>query len=60
MSCPTHVLLPVQKLTLVFVSSDITTFLIQVMGAGLTVSHNQTQQQLGSHVRGCYNPFLYL
>ncbi|KAI9574466.1 RTA1-domain-containing protein [Boletus coccyginus] len=50
LSCPTHVLLPVQKLTLVFVSSDITTFLIQVMGAGLTVSHNQTQQQLGSHI----------
>ncbi|KAI9574463.1 RTA1-domain-containing protein [Boletus coccyginus] len=49
-SCPTHVLLPVQKLTLVFVSSDITTFLIQAIGGGMTVSHNQTQQQTGAHV----------
>ena len=31
-------------------SSDITTFLIQAAGGGLSVSHNQTQQQTGSHV----------
>ncbi|KAN0097247.1 RTA1 like domain containing protein [Tylopilus felleus] len=50
MSCVTHVLLPVQKLTLVFVSSDITTFLIQAIGGGMSVSHNQTQRLTGTHV----------
>jgi len=49
-SCPTHVLLPIQKLTLVFVSSDVTTFLIQASGGGLTVSQNQTMQQAGTHI----------
>ncbi|KAF8558767.1 RTA1-domain-containing protein [Imleria badia] len=49
-SCPTHVLLPIQKLTLVFVSSDVTTFLIQATGGGMSVSRTQTQQQTGSHI----------
>ncbi|KAF8138532.1 RTA1-like protein [Boletus edulis] len=42
-SCSTHVLLPVQKLTFVFVSSD-------PPGGGLSVTHNQAQRQRGSHI----------
>ncbi|KAF8138712.1 RTA1-domain-containing protein [Boletus edulis] len=49
-SCPTHVLLPVQKLTFVFMSSDVTTALIQATGGGLSISHNQAPRQWGSHI----------
>ncbi|KAH0840126.1 RTA1-domain-containing protein [Lanmaoa asiatica] len=51
LSCTTHVLLPVRKLTLVFVSSDVTTFLIQASGGGISTSRNVTWEQAGTHVR---------
>ncbi|KIJ20074.1 hypothetical protein PAXINDRAFT_166231 [Paxillus involutus ATCC 200175] len=49
-SCTDHVLLPIQRLTVVFVSSDITTFLIQAIGGGMTVTHSLSQQLAGSHI----------
>ncbi|KIJ70506.1 hypothetical protein HYDPIDRAFT_23606 [Hydnomerulius pinastri MD-312] len=49
-NCTDHVLLPARRLTIIFVSSDITTFLIQAAGGGLSVSHNPTQEQTGSHI----------
>ncbi|KAH7914178.1 RTA1 like protein-domain-containing protein [Hygrophoropsis aurantiaca] len=45
-----HVLLPARRLTIIFVSSDITTFLIQAAGGSLTVSHNPTMALTGSHI----------
>ncbi|KAH7920173.1 RTA1-domain-containing protein [Leucogyrophana mollusca] len=48
--CTDHVMLPARRLTIIFVSSDITTFLIQAAGGGLTVSHNPTSALNGSHI----------
>jgi len=64
-SCTDHVLLPIQRLTVVFVSSDITTFLIQAIGGGMTVTHSLSQELAGSHLASfltfscIYARFLY-
>ncbi|KIK79587.1 hypothetical protein PAXRUDRAFT_834021 [Paxillus rubicundulus Ve08.2h10] len=49
-SCTDHVLLPSQRLTFVFVSSDIITFLIQAIGGGMSVSRSVGQELVGSHI----------
>ncbi|KAF9219844.1 hypothetical protein BS17DRAFT_760233 [Gyrodon lividus] len=50
LSCTEHLLLPVRLLTPVFVSSDITTFLIQAVGGGMSVSHSPSQVLTSSHI----------
>ncbi|KIJ70468.1 hypothetical protein HYDPIDRAFT_78585 [Hydnomerulius pinastri MD-312] len=49
-NCTDHVLLPARRLTIIFVSSDTITFLIQAAGGSLCASHNPTQVQTGSHI----------
>ncbi|KAF9226284.1 RTA1-domain-containing protein [Gyrodon lividus] len=49
-SCTEHVLVPVRRLTLIFMSSDITTFLIQATGGGMIVSPSLSQRLTGSHI----------
>ncbi|KAF9224831.1 hypothetical protein BS17DRAFT_766187 [Gyrodon lividus] len=48
-SCGAHVLVPAHRLTLIFVLSDVTTFLIQAAGGGLTVSNNYNTALMGAH-----------
>jgi len=50
LDCTHHVLLPVRRLTWIFVTSDITTFLIQAAGGGLSTSHDANQALTGSHI----------
>ncbi|KZP32996.1 RTA1-domain-containing protein [Athelia psychrophila] len=48
---PHHLLVPARRITLLFLSSDITTFLIQAAGGSLTISANNPKQNLaGSHI----------
>ncbi|EIW82130.1 RTA1-domain-containing protein [Coniophora puteana RWD-64-598 SS2] len=49
-NCTHHVLLPVRRLTWIFVTSDITTFLIQAAGGGLSTSHDVSSALAGSHI----------
>ncbi|KAF8840084.1 hypothetical protein BDN67DRAFT_1053608, partial [Paxillus ammoniavirescens] len=49
-SCTDHVLLPVRRLTLIFVTSDFMTFMIQVIGGGMLVSASLSQVLTGSHI----------
>lgn len=48
--CAHHVLLPVRRLTLIFVLSDVTTFVIQALGASMTTSTVQSSATLGLHI----------
>ncbi|KAG2156119.1 RTA1-domain-containing protein [Suillus clintonianus] len=48
--CAHHILLPVRWLTLIFVMSDFTTFVIQAIGASMTTSTAQDSALLGLHV----------
>ncbi|KAG1872668.1 RTA1-domain-containing protein [Suillus tomentosus] len=48
--CAHHVLLPVKRLTLIFVLSDVTTFVIQAGGASLTTSKVQSSASTGLHI----------
>lgn len=48
--CAHHVLLPVRRLTLIFVLSDLTTFVIQATGASMTTSKVQSSASLGLHI----------
>ncbi|KAH9891035.1 RTA1-like protein [Cubamyces lactineus] len=45
-----HLLIPPQRITIVFVVSDITTFLIQAAGALLSISKNQKLSKTGEHI----------
>ncbi|KIJ16373.1 hypothetical protein PAXINDRAFT_75421 [Paxillus involutus ATCC 200175] len=48
--CEAHVLVPVRRLTLIFILSDVTTFVIQAAGGGLTVSNNYSTALTGTHI----------
>lgn len=48
--CAHHVLLPVKRLTLIFVLSDVITFVIQAGGASLTTSKVQSSASTGLHI----------
>lgn len=48
--CAHHILLPVRWLTLIFVSSDVTTFVIQAVGASMSTSTVQSSALTGLHV----------
>ncbi|KAG1815472.1 RTA1-domain-containing protein [Suillus subaureus] len=48
--CAHHVLLPVRRLTLIFVLSDVTTFVIQATGASMTTSKVQSSASTGLHI----------
>ncbi|KIJ63644.1 hypothetical protein HYDPIDRAFT_92368 [Hydnomerulius pinastri MD-312] len=48
--CEEHILFPVQRLTLTFVASDVTTFLIQAVGGGLMAEDNVSIASAASHV----------
>ncbi|KAL4076688.1 RTA1 like protein-domain-containing protein [Scleroderma yunnanense] len=50
LSCSEHVPLPPNKITLVFVISDISTFLIQATGGSLITSHSATMIVRGVHI----------
>ncbi|KAI0374517.1 RTA1-like protein [Pilatotrama ljubarskyi] len=45
-----HLLIPPQRITIVFVASDVTTFLIQAAGALLSISKNQQLSKTGEHI----------
>ncbi|KAI0639047.1 RTA-like protein [Trametes polyzona] len=45
-----HLLIPPQRITVVFVASDISTFLIQAAGALLSISKNQKLSKTGEHI----------
>ncbi|KAI0651489.1 RTA-like protein [Trametes meyenii] len=45
-----HLLIPPQRITVVFVVSDITTFLIQAAGALLSISQNAKLHTTGEHI----------
>ncbi|KAI0768626.1 RTA1-domain-containing protein [Trametes elegans] len=45
-----HLLIPPQRITIVFVVSDVTTFLIQAAGALLSISKNQSLSKTGEHI----------
>ncbi|KAG1752732.1 RTA1-like protein [Suillus paluster] len=48
--CTHHVLLPVRWVTLIFVMSDVTTFIIQAAGASMTTSTNSSSASVGRHI----------
>ncbi|KAG1783274.1 RTA-like protein [Suillus placidus] len=48
--CAHHVLLPVRRLTLIFVLSDVTTFVIQAAGASMSTSTVQSSALTGLHI----------
>lgn len=48
--CVDHVLLPVRRLTLIFVLSDVTTFVIQAVGASMTTSTVYNSALTGLHI----------
>ncbi|KAG2077358.1 RTA1-domain-containing protein [Suillus decipiens] len=48
--CAHHILLPVKRLTLMFVLSDVSTFLIQAIGASMSTSTVQSSASLGFHI----------
>ncbi|KIK99568.1 hypothetical protein PAXRUDRAFT_822648 [Paxillus rubicundulus Ve08.2h10] len=48
--CEAHVLVPVRRLTLIFILSDVTTFVIQAAGGGLTVSNDYNTALTGAHI----------
>jgi hypothetical protein len=48
--CAHHILLPVRRLTLIFVLSDVTTFVIQAVGASMSTSKVQSSASLGLHI----------
>ncbi|KAG1892392.1 RTA1-domain-containing protein [Suillus subluteus] len=48
--CAHHIWLPVRRLTLIFVLSDFTTFVIQAIGASMTTSTVQSSASLGLHI----------
>lgn len=48
--CAHHILLPVRWLTLIFVSSDVTTFVIQAAGASMSTSTVQSSALTGLHI----------
>ncbi len=45
-----HLLIRPQRITVVFVASDVTTFLVQAAGALLSISKNQKLSKTGEHV----------
>ncbi|KAI0724209.1 RTA1-domain-containing protein [Cerioporus squamosus] len=45
-----HLLIRPQRITIVFVASDITTFLVQAAGALLSISKNQKLSKTGEHI----------
>ncbi|KAG2077360.1 RTA1-domain-containing protein [Suillus decipiens] len=49
-NCAHHVLLPVRRLTLIFVLSDVSTFVIQAVGASITTSTNYDSALAGLHI----------
>lgn len=48
--CVHRVLIPVRRLTLIFVLSDVTTFVIQAAGASITTSTNYSSALTGLHI----------
>ncbi|KAG0709696.1 RTA1-like protein [Suillus ampliporus] len=48
--CAHHVLLPVRRMTLIFVMSDVTTFVIQAAGASMTTSSVYSSALTGRHI----------
>ncbi|EGO01945.1 hypothetical protein SERLA73DRAFT_177602 [Serpula lacrymans var. lacrymans S7.3] len=48
--CSKHLLIPANRITKIFVASDVTTFLIQAAGGGLLVSTNPSTALTGSHI----------
>ncbi|KAL4076044.1 RTA1-domain-containing protein [Scleroderma citrinum] len=50
LSCGEYVPLPLNKITRVFVISDISTFLIQAAGGGISISKNSSVALSGSHI----------
>ncbi|KAH7917425.1 RTA1-domain-containing protein [Leucogyrophana mollusca] len=48
--CTQHVLVPAHRLTVIFVSSDVTTFLIQAAGGVLNISQNVNTALMGSRI----------
>ena len=52
-----HLLISPRRITLVFVLSDVTTFLIQGGGSGLSISNSPSMRDIGSHVSLCTHSF---
>ncbi|KAI6003842.1 RTA1-like protein [Pisolithus albus] len=50
LACGEYVPLPLNRITRVFVISDISTFLIQAAGGGSTISHNPNVALAGEHI----------
>jgi len=50
LSCTEHVLLPVRRLTRIFLTSDITTCLIQAVGGSMGVIPSPSVALIGSHI----------
>ncbi|KAG1752731.1 RTA1-like protein [Suillus paluster] len=48
--CVHHVLLPVRRMTLIFVVSDVSTFVIQAVGASMTTSRVYNSALTGLHI----------
>jgi len=50
LSCGEYIPLPINKVAVIFVTSDISTFLIQAAGGTLSISTNPTTASAGSHI----------
>ncbi|OBZ80079.1 Protein RTA1 [Grifola frondosa] len=48
--CDKHVIIPPRRITLVFVLSDVTTFLMQAAGGSLSTAHNLSLLKIGEHI----------
>ncbi len=58
--CGQHLLIPARRITLFFVMSDVTTFLIQAAGGSISISNNVQTALAGSHVRPLHTPVFEL
>ncbi|KAH7920174.1 RTA1-domain-containing protein [Leucogyrophana mollusca] len=50
LDCAEYLLVPSQRITAIFVTSDITTFMIQAAGGGISVSNNISTALAGEHI----------
>ncbi|KAI0789774.1 RTA1 like protein-domain-containing protein [Abortiporus biennis] len=50
LKCDKYLLIPAKKITLVFVISDVVTFLIQAAGGSISISNNIKTAQNGAHI----------
>ncbi|KAF7292330.1 RTA1-domain-containing protein [Mycena chlorophos] len=59
--CDSLLLVPPRRITIVFISSDITTFLIQAAGGSVSIASNTPSVAInGSHVYCCFKVFFCL